>query len=68
MSGYVERVWEEGDPTSWAQIVVSAMAHFEPEWRQELHGTRRLLKAWGRLEIVTGLHIYQQSMLWHWRE
>ena len=50
MSGYVEHVWEEGDPTSWAQTVVSAMTHFEPELRQELHGTRRLLKAWGRLE------------------
>ena len=48
---FIEHVWEEGDPKSWALNAISAMAHFMPAVRGKTPGSSRLMKAWTKTEL-----------------
>ena len=48
---YIEQLWEEGDSRRWATDAPSGFVHFVPQLRARLHGSRRLLKAWAKLEL-----------------
>ena len=51
LCAFIEHVWEEGDPKSWALNAISAMAHFMPAVRGNTPGSSRLMKGWTKTEL-----------------
>ena len=51
LCAFIEHVWEEGDPKSWALNAISAMAHFMPAVRGKTPGSSRLMKGWTKTEL-----------------
>jgi hypothetical protein len=51
VSEFVEQLWEEGEPKSWAGDTLSGLGHFIPACKQFLTGAWRLHSAWGRAEL-----------------
>ena len=51
LCAFIEQVWEEGDPKSWALNAISAMAHFIPAVRGNTPGSSRLMKGWTKTEL-----------------
>ena len=51
LMAYVERLWEEGDPKSHGNDAFAALKHFINPLRKSLWGAKRLLEAWGKLEL-----------------
>jgi hypothetical protein len=50
-SVYLEHLWEEGEPKSWAGDTLSGLGHFFPPVKPCLNGAWRLHAAWGRAEL-----------------
>ena len=48
---FVEYLWEQGDPRSWASDCLSGLGHFIPSCKPYLVGSWRLHAAWGRTEL-----------------
>ena len=48
---YFERLWQDGEPRGWAENARSALMHFLPALRRQLHGSQRLLMAWNKEEL-----------------
>ena len=51
LMGYVEALWEEGEPKGWAAYTIAAIQHIIPSARHRLPGAWRLKAAWDRLEL-----------------
>ena len=51
LSTFIEHLWEEGDPKSWASDVLSGLGHFIPAVKPHLIGSWRLHSAWSRAEL-----------------
>ena len=51
MCAFIEHVWEESDPKSWALNAFSAMTHFMPAVRGKTPGPSRLMKGWTKTEL-----------------
>ena len=48
---YLEILWEEGEPKSWASYTLAGAQHFAPRLRRHLPAAWRLRAAWDRLEL-----------------
>ena len=51
LCAFIEHVWEEGDPKSWALNAISAMTHSMPAVRGKTPGSSRLMKVWTKTEL-----------------
>ena len=51
LSEYLESLWFEGDPKSWAANAISGIQHFIPSARHHLPGSWRLYGPWSRREM-----------------
>lgn len=49
--GYIEELWENGDPKGWAGDLLSGLGHLIPSCKGSLTGGWRLHAAWGRAEL-----------------
>eukprot|EP00959_Pyramimonas_sp_CCMP1952_P028597 599779-Pyramimonas_sp.AAC.1 len=48
---YLEKLWAEGEPKSYANDLVAGLQHFAPRLRRRLNGSWRLLGAWAKAEL-----------------
>ena len=48
---YIELLWEEGEPKSWASYTLTGAQHFAPRLRRHIPAAWRLRAAWDRLEL-----------------
>ena len=51
VSAFIEYLWEQGDPRSWASDTLSGLGHHIPSCKPHLIGSWRLHAAWGRAEL-----------------
>ena len=51
LCAFLEDLWENGDPKSWAGDAISGLQYYVPPLRRHLHSSWRLFEAWGRLEL-----------------
>ena len=67
VSHFIESLWEEGDPKSWASV--SGLGHFIPAVKPHLLASWRLHSAWTRAELparappLTALLVYALAQL-----
>ena len=50
LSQYVEFLWKDGEPKSYANYVVASVQHFVPEARRRLGTSWKLVATWNRIE------------------
>ena len=63
LSDYIELLWFEGDPKSWAANAISGIQHFTPSARHHLPGSWRLFGTWSRREMPTRPLLFKASGL-----
>ena len=51
LCAFIQQVWECGSPQSWASQSWSGLTHVDPSLFGNLHGSSRLLTAWGKHEL-----------------
>ena len=48
---YIEGLWQEGEPKSWATLTLAAVQHSMPSSKRRLSGAWRTKSAWGRIQL-----------------
>ena len=51
MSKYIEFLWRDGEPKSYANYAVASMQHMIPKSRRQLTQSWKLVSTWNKLEL-----------------
>ena len=64
VSQFAEAAWEEGESRSTFACLVSGIAYLVPPLRNSLFGSRRLITAWDKSEVVARSFPINDDMAW----
>ena len=64
VSQFAEAAWEEGESRSTFACLVSGIAYLVPPLRNSLFGSRRLITAWDKSEVVARSFPINDHMAW----
>lgn len=51
LASYIEFLWKDGEPKSYANYVVASVQHFVPEARRRLGASWKLVSTWNKIEM-----------------
>ena len=51
LSEYIENLWTDGEPKSYANYVVAAVQYFAPECKRKLTKSWKLVSTWNKIEL-----------------
>eukprot|EP00434_Breviolum_minutum_P029248 symbB.v1.2.025870.t1/scaffold2543.1/size76562/2 len=51
LASYIEFLWKDGEPKSYANYVVASVQHFVPEGRRRLGASWKLVSTWNKIEM-----------------
>ena len=77
LSEYIESLWSDGEPKSYANYVVAAVQYFAPECKRKLTKSWKLVSTWNKIELPARvvpisaeilLAIAGLFMKWQWQK
>lgn len=48
---YIEYLWSDGEPKSYANYAVASVQHFAPECKRKLNKSWKLVSTWNKIEL-----------------